>query len=87
MVASHSRAADSSKARRQPADRHVEPADDLEHVGGRGLPLERLELVGARLHLVEQPHVLDRDHRLVGKGLDQLDLLGGKRPHLGARQA
>ena len=29
----------------------------------------------ARLHLVEQPHVLDRDHRLVGEGLDQLDLL------------
>ena len=27
-----------------------------------------------RLHLVEQPHVLDRDHRLVGEGLDELDL-------------
>jgi hypothetical protein len=24
------------------------------------------ELAGARLHLLEQPHVLDRDHRLVG---------------------
>ena len=29
---------------------------------------------GARLHLLEQPHVLDRDHRLVGEGLDELDL-------------
>ena len=36
---------------------------------------------GARLHLVEQPHVLDRDHRLVGEGGDQLDLLVGERPH------
>src|SRR5262249_14794345 len=36
------------------------------------------EFAGACLHLVEQPHVLDRDHRLVGKGLDQLDLLVGK---------
>ena len=35
----------------------------------------------ARLHLVEQAHVLDRDHRLVGEGLDQLDLLVGERPH------
>src|SRR5262249_33533970 len=39
------------------------------------------ELAGARLHLVEQPHVLDRDHRLIGEGLDQLDLLVGKRPY------
>ena len=34
---------------------------------------------GARLHLVEQPHVLDRDHGLVGEGGDQLDLLVGER--------
>ena len=26
----------------------------------------------------EQPHVLDRDHRLVGEGLDQLDLFFGE---------
>ena len=32
----------------------------------------------ARLHLVEQPHVLDRDHRLVGKGGDEFDLLFGE---------
>ena len=37
------------------------------------------ELLRSRLHLVEQPHVLDRDHRLVGEGLDQLDLLVGER--------
>ena len=33
------------------------------------------------LNLFEQPHVLDRDHRLIGEGLDQLDLLVGKRPY------
>ena len=44
------------------------------------------ELAALVLDLVEQPHVLDRDHRLVGEGRDQLDLLVGERPHLGARQ-
>ena len=38
-------------------------ADDLQHLGGGGLLFERL------LRLVEQAHVLDRDHRLVGEGL------------------
>ena len=33
------------------------------------------QIVGARLHFVEQPHVLDRDHRLVGEGRHQFDLL------------
>ena len=57
-----------------------------EHLRGRGLLLQRLgELARARLHLVEQPRVLDRDHGLVGEGLDQLDLLVGKGPHLRAR--
>ncbi|HTJ28301.1 MAG TPA: hypothetical protein VMA36_19240, partial [Candidatus Limnocylindria bacterium] len=45
-------------------------ADHLEHVGRRGLPLERL------LCLVEQSRVLDRDHRLVGERLRERDLLG-----------
>ena len=32
--------------------------------------LERArQLLGPCLHLLEQPHVLDRDHRLVGEGL------------------
>ena len=38
-------------------------ADDAQDLGRRGLPLQRL------LRLVEQAHVLDRDHRLVGEGL------------------
>jgi hypothetical protein len=45
-------------------------ADDLQHVGGRGLLLQRL-LRGraSRLHLVEQAHVLDGDDGLIGEGL------------------
>src|SRR5262245_61034328 len=51
-------------------------ANDLEHVGGRGLLLQGFT------QLVEQPRVLDRDDGLVGEVLDQLDLLVGKGPHL-----
>jgi len=47
--------------------------------------LERFsELARAGLHLVEQPHVLDGDDRLIREGLDQLDLLLGERPYSGA---
>ena len=49
--------------------------------------LQRLrQFAGAGLHALEQPHVLDRDRRLVGEGRDQLDLLVGERPHLVTRQ-
>ena len=47
-------------------------ADDLEHVGGGGLLLQRFA------QLAEQPRVLDRDHRLRGEILDQFDLLVGE---------
>ena len=47
-------------------------ADDPADLRRRRLPLERF------LGLVEQAHVLDRDHRLVGEGLQQLDLLVGE---------
>ena len=53
--------------------------DDPQNIAGRRLVLERLgQFARTRLHLVEQPHVLDRDHRLVGEGGDQLDLLVGE---------
>ena len=48
-------------------------ADDLEHVGGGGLLLERFT------QLVEQARVLDGDDGLSGEVLDQLDLLIGER--------
>src|SRR5262249_5350697 len=51
------------------------------------LLLQRLaQFPRARLDLVEQPHVLDRDHRLVGEGREQLHLLVGEGPYRGARQ-
>src|SRR5262249_60254670 len=47
-------------------------ADDLEHVGGSSLLPERLaQLLRLRLHLLEQPHVLDRDDRLFGECSDE----------------
>src|SRR5262249_40089821 len=42
------------------------PADGLEYLcRGRLLPQRFTQLLRARLHLVEEPHVLDRDHCLV----------------------
>ena len=56
-------------------------ADDLQHVGGGGLLLQRFA------HLVEQPRILDRDNGLVGEGLEQRELLVGERPDvLASRQ-
>ena len=42
------------------------------------------QLPGALLHLVEQPHVLDGDHGLVGECRDELDLPFGERLHVRA---
>ena len=53
------------------------------HVGEElRLVLARLGKLSARLlDLVEQPHILDGDHSLVGEGGQQLDLLFGERFH------
>jgi hypothetical protein len=57
-------------------------ADDVEHVAGRGLVFERFfEVARARLQFAEQPRILHRDDRLVGKGPHQFDLPLGKRLH------
>src|ERR1700751_5586453 len=48
---------------------------DAQHVGRRRLLLQRLAKFG------EQPRILEGDHRLIGKGLHQLDLLGAERAH------
>ena len=48
-------------------------ADDLEHVGGGGLLLQRLA------QLIEQPHVLDGDDGLIGKCPQHRKLLVGQR--------
>src|SRR5262249_1462744 len=49
-------------------------ADDLEHIGGGGLLLQRFA------QLVEQPRVLDGNDGLGGEVFDQLDLLVRERP-------
>ena len=55
-------------------------ADDLEHVAGRGLVFQRfLQIARAAAQLIEQPGVFDRNHRLVGEGAHQADLLFGER--------
>ena len=57
--------------------------DDLQHLAGRGLLLQRFgEIVGALAQFVEQTCVLDGDHRLRGEILHQLDLLVGEGTHL-----
>ena len=64
--------------------------DDVEHrlgVGDRAADrrknfARRALLVERLLRLVEQPHVLDRDHRLVAERAQQRDLALGERPHL-----
>jgi len=55
-------------------------ADDLQNIAGRGLVFERFfEVARAGLQFAEEPRVLDRDHRLVGKGAHQFDLSLGER--------
>jgi len=55
-------------------------ADDVEHVAGRGLVFERFfEVARAGLQLAEQPRILHRDDRLVGKGAHQFNLPFGER--------
>src|SRR5437773_7240622 len=50
-------------------------ADHLEELAGRRLLLEGdPQLAVARLQLLEQPHVLDRDDGLVGERAEQADL-------------
>ena len=60
-------------------------ADDAEHLGRCRLMLQGLaQFCVALLEFLEQPHVLDGDHGLVGEGFKQLDLLFGKGSNFGA---
>ena len=48
-------------------------ADNLQHIGGRGLLLQGLgQIARARLNLVEHARVLDRDRRLIGEAAQQI---------------
>ena len=70
------------KNRRKVTRRFV---DGLQYFGRRRLLLQRLgKLARALLFSFKKPRVLDGDHRLIGKGGDQLDLLRCKRLDDGA---
>ena len=61
-------------------------ADHLEDLAGCRLLLQRLgEIAVAALELLEKAGVLDRDDRLIGEGLDQLDLASAVWPRPAAR--
>src|SRR6516162_5286452 len=72
----------------QPDDGIERRAQLVAHAGDElRLVLTRLcELATLVLDFVEQPHVLDRDRRLVREGRDQLDLLVGEPLNGAARQ-
>src|SRR5262249_25248283 len=60
-------------------------ADDAKHFGGRRLMFQGLTEFGvALLDLLEQAHVFNRDHCLVGEGFKESDLFVCERPNLGA---
>ena len=60
-------------------------ADDAEHLGRRRLMLQRLAQFGvALLQFFEQPHVLDGDDSLSGKGFEKCDLFVRERTHFRA---
>jgi len=53
-------------------------ARDLEVLDGFG------KLAGSRLHFFEKARVFNRDHGLVGEGVDEFDLAFGEWAHFGA---
>src|SRR5215204_6376443 len=57
-------------------------ADDAQDFRRSHLLFERLlQLARTRLNFLEQSDVLDRDHRLIREGLDELDLVCGEGPN------
>src|SRR5262245_53813868 len=52
---------------------------DTQDLARGNLPLQRI------FRLVEQPDILDSDHRLVGEGLEQSGLVVGEAARVGAR--
>ena len=75
--AGYDRAQNGSQIQRR-ADRLPNLTERLEFAHGPR------QLGGPRLQLLEQPHVLDGDHCLIGEGPEQRDLLVRERSRLGA---
>ena len=60
-------------------------ADDAEHLGRRGLMLQRLaQFRIALLEFFEEPHILDGDHSLISESFQERDLLLGEGANLHA---
>ena len=58
----------------------------LQHLRRRRLLLQGFaQIVRARLYLLEQPHVLDRDYSLSGKSAQEIEMYFGKGAGLGTR--
>src|SRR5262249_896825 len=54
-------------------------ADDAQNVTGGSLLVERRgQVTVTRLEFLEQPHVFDRDHGLVGEGLEEGDVMSSE---------
>ena len=77
-VASHSRARIFGHRIQHRLNIRRRAGDDTQDFTRRSLLLQRF------LQFLKQPHVLDGDHRLVGKGFEEPDLRGSERTHLGA---
>src|SRR6266498_109018 len=71
---------------RQPDDGIERRAQLVTHAGKKlGFTLARLgQLAALILDFIEQPHVLDGDHRLVGEGRNKLDVFGREWSRRGA---
>ena len=60
-------------------------ADGLANLAQRfEFPDRARQFAGPRFQFLEQSHVLDRDHGLIGEGFEELDLRRGEGAHLGA---
>ena len=78
-------AGDDRVEHRVEVERRADRAADLAQ--RRELLHRARQLARPRLQLLEQPHVLDGDDRLVGEGLEQRDLPVGEGPDLGPRRS
>ena len=76
LSASQSRAAEFNEGPQHGLQVEGRAADHLEHVGSGCLLLPQFAQISrARLHFIEQTHVLDRDRGLIGESFDKSDLL------------
>ena len=74
--ASHSRAAFSATTSKHRLNIRRRAGDDAQDLARRRLLLQRL------FEFLEQPHIFDGDHGLIGEGFEKFDLRRGEGAHL-----